>query len=115
VPVRTEIGRDQRRGLVGGPWASPALQHPLHAQEARAHSYPFNRTDHHVARLFPRVPDGTTVQKFNEATQSCDASTYDGLMHAWTDATMTFAPCEGLIFKTTAAAGCICLSWERCQ
>jgi len=64
------------------------------------HCNPLNASDNRVVALFVGVPDGTTIYKWNDATQSYLINSYG--LGQWDDPNMTFVPGEGLIFRNTS-------------
>ena len=56
---------------------------------------PLVANDNRVPALFPGVPTGTRVSKWNESSQSYVNNYYNG---SWTDPNMTVQPGEGMVF-----------------
>ena len=65
------------------------------------HCNPLNAVDNRVSALLAGVPDGTTVYKFNDATQTFITDGFD--FGAWSDPNLTFVPGEGFIIQPGAA------------
>lgn len=62
---------------------------------------PLEGSTNTVPALFPSVPNGTSVFKFDSATGSYTGSTF--LFGSWNNASMTLVPGEGFFFKNPGA------------
>jgi hypothetical protein len=54
-----------------------------------------------VKKLFPNVPEGTTIFKWKNAEATYDVNTYE--LGEWTTETMTLSPGEGAFIQNTTA------------
>ena len=64
-------------------------------------SNPFDSVDNRVNALFVGAPDGSTINKWDEATQAYRSTTK--LSGTWSDSLMTVYPGEGVIISTASA------------
>jgi subtilisin family serine protease len=56
----------------------------------------------YLGAVFPSVPDGTTIYKWNDAAQSYDVSTF--LSGVWSSPNLTLVPGEGAIIQPNSGA-----------
>jgi len=60
--------------------------------------------DMKISALFPNVPGGTTIYKFNNQKGSYEINSYDSDFKEWSDANMTLVPGEGAFILNASTA-----------
>jgi len=60
--------------------------------------------DMKISALFPSVPGGTTIYKFNNQKNGYEVNSYDSDFKEWSDANMTLVPGEGAFILNASTA-----------